>query len=810
MAGGISGAVGNVVRVVFEAVTTPFTQGARTIVSSLFNIQANGAQTGRTLRNTMDELNASTRRAHSSLGSLGSMLGALFTAYAGRKLFDLTVGQAANFEYYELQYKILLGGMEKAQQRMEELNKFNLFTPFQLEEIIKADKLLTAFGIRSSQALKTIGDAAAGAGQPIEDVSFWMGRIAAGDVGFGLMRLSEMSIVTRKQLEDMGLKFGKNNEYLGDFNLLMDKLFEHMQKKYPNAMNELSGTAKGMYSNMMDAIGLFGREIGTEALDSAKEAMQSLIEKIWELKNNGTMEEWAQNIGNVISYVISWVIYLIDHIDEIVNTIGRVALWIQTHLSTIIFWVRLAVEAWIAWRLAIIATNVALHAAVVISIIIGFVRTLITTMSIATAVQWAWNAAMNANPIGVIITLVGMLIFAIIQLWKNWDTAKYYILIGINVLLVGFFGLLEGIMWVVNKIAEAYNFLYGWIPGIGKVTEAAVYATGQAFDFLAGKVENAKNRILEYRDALDAAKASENAPSVKAPDGGPSPLNLPTIPGTGPVPKMTGLGGRKSGGGGAGQKKDAVDKLEDKYKNLLKEYENLADAAEKKNDLSAWQTSLKNLKDVLTRKIGDLNSVIRRTTGDIQEKARAERAEALKKLAEIDKDISEKTTQFIEKQYENRLKVAENKANIAENESKRNGFIQWRTALYGVIKIYKDQLQDVNKILQSATGKLKEEAEARKYELLKKISDVTKDIREKINNLVEEFNAPSGVDATSLLQYQRSQFTNDKGFVISDANFVFQVQKAPTSEKEWKETMEMSESALSNFLDNRRRRGGKG
>lgn len=40
------------------------------------------------------------------------------------------------------------------------------------------------------------------------------------------------------------------------------------------------------------------------------------------------------------------------------------------------------------------------------------------------AVQWAVNAAMNANPVGIIITAIGLLIGVIILLVKNWDKVK--------------------------------------------------------------------------------------------------------------------------------------------------------------------------------------------------------------------------------------------------------------------------------------------------------------------------------------------------------------------------------------------------
>jgi len=49
------------------------------------------------------------------------------------------------------------------------------------------------------------------------------------------------------------------------------------------------------------------------------------------------------------------------------------------------------------------------------------VSTWATIVKIATAVQWLWNAAMSANPIGLVIILVLAMIAAVILLWKHSD-----------------------------------------------------------------------------------------------------------------------------------------------------------------------------------------------------------------------------------------------------------------------------------------------------------------------------------------------------------------------------------------------------
>ena len=82
---------------------------------------------------------------------------------------------------------------------------------------------------------------------------------------------------------------------------------------------------------------------------------------------------------------------------------------------------------------------------------------------IATAVQWALNAAMNANPIGLIILAIAALVAGIIYLWKNCDAFR------------------EGVIKIWEAIKKAFFTAFDAIKGF--FTETLPNAFNKVVDF---------------------------------------------------------------------------------------------------------------------------------------------------------------------------------------------------------------------------------------------------------------------------------------------------------------------------------------
>src|SRR5206468_2629668 len=111
--------------------------------------------------------------AHLAIEGLRRGMDAVKEAIAG------TFETNASLETAQLQFKILMGSADKAQEHVRELFEFAKATPFEAGPIIQASRQLEVMGgaaLNTKANLTLIGDAAAGVSAPIQEVANWVGR----------------------------------------------------------------------------------------------------------------------------------------------------------------------------------------------------------------------------------------------------------------------------------------------------------------------------------------------------------------------------------------------------------------------------------------------------------------------------------------------------------------------------------------------------------------------------------------------------------------------------------------------------------
>jgi len=254
--------------------------------------------------------------------ALGAVAVGLGAAAAGiGALASAAIQGNAQFEQYNTQFGVLLGSAELAKERMAELAEFGASTPFELPQVVEADKILQGFGLHSEEAaekfgyagveIRTIaGDVASGTGASFEEMALLIGKFSAGATGEAISRMQEMGITTRDELAQMGLEFSKSGELLSPLPESMEVVLGLMQDKYGGMMEAQSSTFTGMMSNLQDWKDATIRSLGEPIFEIAKEQLGSLLEFINSPAVMGGLQAFTEGLADGISSVVNAIKFL--------------------------------------------------------------------------------------------------------------------------------------------------------------------------------------------------------------------------------------------------------------------------------------------------------------------------------------------------------------------------------------------------------------------------------------------------------------------------------------------------------------------
>jgi TP901 family phage tail tape measure protein len=145
------------------------------------------------------------------------------------------------------------------------------------------------------------------------------------------------------------------------------------------------------------------------------------------------------------------------------------------------------------------AATVASMAAAVTGIrqLIAFMKTLSVATQLQTAKQWLLNIAMNANPIGLIITGIAALVAGIVWAWNKFEDFRKVVL-GVWEVMKGFGNILKD--FVIDRIK-------GIISGLGAMGRAIVKLFSGDFS---GAWESAKQGVRDLSGIDATKKAAES------------------------------------------------------------------------------------------------------------------------------------------------------------------------------------------------------------------------------------------------------------------------------------------------------------
>jgi tape measure domain-containing protein len=133
------------------------------------------------LQTAMQRAGKSVEQLGDRMTSVGKTLSMRLTAPLAA-LGGLAIKQAADFETLQQSMNALNGSVEEGTRNFERLKKFSATTPFQLQDLAKAQNMLQGFGLAADEAfqsMKMIGDVAAITGGDIHGIGIAFGQAAA-------------------------------------------------------------------------------------------------------------------------------------------------------------------------------------------------------------------------------------------------------------------------------------------------------------------------------------------------------------------------------------------------------------------------------------------------------------------------------------------------------------------------------------------------------------------------------------------------------------------------------------------------------
>ena len=163
----------------------------------------------------------------------------------------------ATLEKQTAAFRALLGSAEAAEGRMAALAEFANTTPFELTEVVEANRLLqslTGGALATESGMRLVGDAAAAAGRTFQETAMWIGRLYSGlqagvPVGEATMRLLEMGLVSGETARKLNV--------LAESGAMGTQAFNELEKvfaKTSGAMELQAKTLSGQFSTLKDTM----------------------------------------------------------------------------------------------------------------------------------------------------------------------------------------------------------------------------------------------------------------------------------------------------------------------------------------------------------------------------------------------------------------------------------------------------------------------------------------------------------------------------------------------------------------------------
>lgn len=481
--------------------TYTYTFLAKDLMSSKLNkIAQNGRSTfgdiekkNQQFRNGLERTERQADRTRTSLNGINGVLTKLgigLGIFEGVRLAGTIINLGSDMEQTRISFETMLGSMDKANKVINDLNQFSNSTPFKNSEVIAAGRNLLAFGISNEKllpSLKKIGDVSAGLKIPFGELSEIYGKIKVQNTVYS---------------EDLNQLAGRGIPIFTELSKVMGVAPEHI-KKLASEGKITFPYIEQAFTNMTSEGGAFF-DLMTKQSQSFGGKWSTFLGKL----QLGAIK-LGEKILPYLTPLVDWAIDLIDFLPQIPALFSSIVQTIQDNAVVIGL---------------LTASLVALNAQLIIGKI-GFLAFRVQFMAyvlwtkIATAAQWLWNAALTANPIGLVVAGILALAAGIVYAYQKvgwfrgsimaiWEAMKGFggalkelIIDRIKDILRGLSGLGKAFMQFVNG-----DWKKAWETGKNAANDLMGLNSGAAF---LGKMKGVGQKAGEaYQKGVNEAAAN--------------------------------------------------------------------------------------------------------------------------------------------------------------------------------------------------------------------------------------------------------------------------------------------------------------
>ena len=340
---------------------------------------------------------------------------------------------------------------------------------------------------------------------------------------------------------------------------------------------------------------------------------------------------------------------LLPYIRQFLDLLNKTVSWIKKNSS----WLSILAGTIITVTVALAAYNATIKAVTFATkawgIISGVVSAIIKGV---TTGQWGLNAALNANPIGLVVAGLVLLGGAFVILWNKSETFR-------KAMVQLFQILINGAGYIVGAIGKLLT-LASKIPGVG-----------DKFKGMADTVNKTANDIRKFGDGLDKLKDKKLSISFATPK----------------IPNMPNASGGGAGGSGGGVD-PAVKKANENYIKIAKDLNDKVTSARTKFNEKMAELE-KDYNEKTTKLRADAAKRIESVTKDHNERVTKLNSDAQKKISEAQKRFNETMADLNEKRGQDLAKAA------TDNTNK-------------VAEIYKNHADKLKSIVEESANRLRD------------------------------------------------------------------------------------------------------